>query len=171
MKFIIHHFAEHPFIKNLNEMVLETEFLQLIEHAKKCHPLSKLRPLDIWKILYTSMKSSGWFDNIFLIVELRLVAPYANAQVERFFNYMKIVKTDWRSSLSAKSLEHLLRIRVEGPDLATFAANFCTDAVSMCWSDRQRRLVQRKLVYTKRKAQGTKRQEVHQRIHKGFSSQ
>ena len=114
------------------------------------------------------MKSSWRFDNIFLVVELCLVAPYANAQVERFFNYMKIVKTDWRSSLSAKSLEHLLRIRVEGPDLATFAANFCTDAVSMCWSDRQRRLVQGKRVYTKRKAQGTKRQRFSNEFIKDF---
>ena len=71
--------------------------------------------------------------------------------------------------MNAKSLEHLLlRILVEGPDLATLAANFCSDAVTMWWSDRQRRLVQGKRVYTKRKAQGTKRQRFSNEFIKDF---
>ena len=157
MNFVFTHFSEHPVIKSLNLMTLETEFLQLVDHAKRCHPVADLRPLNLWKILHATMKSTGRFDNIFLLIELCLVTPYANAQVERFFNYMKIVKTDWRCSLGASSLEHLLRIRVEGPDLLKFSEEFCSDAVSMWWDDRQRRLTQGKRSYTKRKVKESKR--------------
>ena len=73
IKSIIHHFAEYPFIKYLNEMMLETKLLQLMEYAKKCHSLSKARPLDIGKIFYSSMKSSGPFDHIFLMPCMELL--------------------------------------------------------------------------------------------------
>ena len=159
MKFIYHHFSAHPILKPLNEMTLETEFVQLVEHAKNYHTVAKVRPLELWKVLFSSMKTTGRFDNIFLLVELCLVAPYANAKVERFFNYLKIIKTDWRSSLGATSLEHLLRIRVEGPDLQNFSENFCADAISLWWSAKQRRLQQGKRCYPKRKVETSKRQK------------
>ena len=59
----------------------------------------------MWQILKSSLKDSGRFNRIFILIELSLSAPYANAIVERFFNYMKLVKTDWRSRLNAMNLE------------------------------------------------------------------
>ena len=50
-----------------------------------------------------------------------------------------------------------MRIRVEGPDLLKFSEEFCSDAVSMWWSDRNRRLKQGKRSYTKRKVKTSKR--------------
>lgn len=153
------HFRNHPVVMKINEMTLETEFLQLIDHAMKNHPTAEIRPIQMWKILHASMKSTGRFDNIFILAELCLSAPSSNAKVERFFNYLKLVKTDWRCSLSADSLEHLLRIRVEGPDLETYSKEFVHDAVSMWWSEKQRRLVQGKRSYPKRQGKSLKRQK------------
>ena len=73
-------------------MILETEFLQLVEHAKRRHPVANLRPVDLWKILHSTMKSTGRFDNIFLLIELCLAAPYANAQVEHHKIPRKVIK-------------------------------------------------------------------------------
>ena len=46
--------------------------------------------------------------------------PFSNAQVERMFSMMKIIKTDRRSSLHTGTLSDLLEIQVEGPPLAAF---------------------------------------------------
>ena len=108
-----------------------------------------------WNLLEDSIKFSFWPNS--------LSAPSSDAKVERFFNYLKLVKTDWRCSLSADSLEHLLRIRVEGPDLETYSKEFVHDAVSMWWSEKQRRLVQGKRSYRKRQGK-TRRKVVKMRL-------
>ena len=36
------------------------------------------------------------------------------------FNYLKIVKTDWKGRLNEKNIESLLLITVKGPDLKEF---------------------------------------------------
>ena len=41
----------------------------------------------------------------------------ANGHLERIFSQMKLIKTTLRSSLDGDSLDHLLRINVEGPPL------------------------------------------------------
>ena len=50
-----------------------------------------------------------------------------------FFNYLKIVKADWRSRLNKRNIESLLRIKVEGPDLKEFAKKMCANAVTLWW--------------------------------------
>ena len=43
------------------------------------------------------------------------VLPASSAQVERLFSAMKRVKSAQRNRLKAKTLDHLLRISIEGP--------------------------------------------------------
>ena len=105
----------------------------------------------MWELLNTSLKAGGRFNNISVLIELCLSAPYANAILERFFNYMKIVKTDWRSKLNAKNLECLLRIRVEGPELNVFVEKYCSQAVDIWWGEKQRRLIQGERSYMARR--------------------
>ena len=143
LTFVFKHFTEHPIINGVNTSV-EDEFIELVDYAKRYYNMSELSSLDMWQVLHSATKDSGRFNNVFIMIELCLCAPYANAIVERFFNYMKLVKTDWRSKLNANNLESLLRIRVEGPELSEFAEKYCPTAVDIWWGDKQRRLKQGK---------------------------
>ena len=91
-----------------------------------------------------------------MVIKLCLCAPYADAIVERFFNYMKIVKTDRRSELNAKNLESLLCIRVEEPDLGVFEKEYCSFAVDMWWDENTQQLNQVKQSYYERKGKANR---------------
>ena len=146
---------DHPVINNLDSSV-EDEFIELLTYAQRYHYVNEISSLDLWQVLHSSTKLGGRFGKVFIIIELCLCAPYANAIVERFLNYMKLVKTDWRSKLNAANLESLLRIRVEGPELSVFASEYCSTAVDLWWSEKQRRLNQGKRTYSERKGKAKK---------------
>ena len=82
--------------------------------------------------------------DIFRFVELYLCALYLNATLERFFNYLKIVKTEWRCRWNERNIEFLLHIRVEGPELKQFAEEMCANADTLLWDLKERRTTQRK---------------------------
>ena len=48
------------------------------------------------------------------MIQLCLSAPYSNEIAERFFSFIKVVKSDWRSKLSEENIKALPRIKVEG---------------------------------------------------------
>ena len=80
----------------------------------------------MWSILYDVKIGNNSFADIFEFIKLCFCIPFSNAKVERFFNFMKIIKTDWRSRLGAKKLTSLIRIKVEGPNLDQFAQKYCS---------------------------------------------
>ena len=75
--FVINHYVNHPVIKGLTACV--EEFMELIDYAKRYHNVSEISPLDMWQVLYSTTKGSGRFNNVFMVIELNLCAPYANA--------------------------------------------------------------------------------------------
>ena len=82
-----------------------------------------------------------------------------NASLERFFGQMRIVKTDWRNSLSEKNLTSLLKI-VTGPPLKLFASEYCSKAVGNWYNDKDRRINQKqRKKYRKQKATKPPRKE------------
>ena len=81
----------------LNDELME-QYIQVIEFANQYCEVSLFEPLKTWSMLHKSV--SLHFPDIFCFVELCLCAPYLNATVKRFFNYLKIVKTDWVSRLN-----------------------------------------------------------------------
>ena len=111
-------------------------------------------PLKMWQLLNPFKNERGW-NNIFLIAELCFCAPCSNASLERFFSQMRIVKTDWRNSLSESNLTSLLRIKVSGP-----AEKYFAKAVNNWYHDKDRRINQKtRKRYRKRKARKTQRKE------------
>ena len=104
----------------------------------------------MWSILYDVKKNDNSFADIFEFIKLCFCIPFSNTKVERFFNFMKIVKTDWRSRLGAKKLTLLIRIKVEGPNLDQFAQRYCSKSVIYWWGEKQRQINTRKRSYTKR---------------------
>ena len=68
---------------------------------------------SMWSILNQCVSEK--FSQIFCMIELCLSAPYSTEIIERFFSFMKVVKSDWHSKLSEENIKALLRIKVEGP--------------------------------------------------------
>ena len=61
-----------------------------------------------------------------------------------FFNYLKIIKTDWGSRLNERNIESLPRIKVEVLHLKEFAEKMCANAVTLWWKSKERRTTQGK---------------------------
>ena len=80
----------------------------------------------IWSLLITSYASN--YPNLAHIIELLLVFPASNAIVERGFSTMRRIKTDWRCCLAENTLDHLMRISLEGPQLSSFNPDKATAA-------------------------------------------
>ena len=51
-------------------------------------------------------------SHLALVIEICLCTPCSNAMPERFFNHLKVVKTDQRASLSSSSLNSILAIKL-----------------------------------------------------------
>ena len=71
-----------------------------------------------------------------LVSELLFSLPFTNSIVERAFSAMEIVKTNRHTNLLSSTLDDLMEINVEGPELENFSPDH---AVQLCWSDRTRR--------------------------------
>ena len=58
--------------------------------------------------------------------------------MDRFFKFMKVVKSDWRRKFSEEKIEALLRIKVEGPKIEEFIKEHSSDAVVFWWDAKER---------------------------------
>ena len=90
----------------------------------------------VWWKLFRAIDAKNW-PNILGVLELLFCIPVANGHLERVFSQMKLIKTNRQSCLSGDTLDHLLRINVEGPPLSDWDA---TGAVDSWWKDKSRRL-------------------------------
>jgi hypothetical protein len=60
------------------------------------------------------------YPNLCKLAQICLILPLSTADCERAFSTMKRVKTPLRNRLNTKTLESLMRIRLEGPQLSSF---------------------------------------------------
>ena len=73
---------------------------------------------NIWPLLLTCYQEK--FPNLAHLIEVLLVFPISNATVEHCFSTMRRIKTEWRLRLSEETLNHLMRISIDGPPLSEF---------------------------------------------------
>ena len=158
---IFDHFTQ-MFQKISPAITIETitdEYISLVMYTMKNYNHLIHTPLKILQLLNPFKNKRGW-NNIFLIAELCFCAPCSNASLKRFFSQMRIVKTDWRNSLSESNLTSLLRIKVSGPTLKVFVDKYCAKAVNNWYHDKDRRINQKpQKKYQKRKASKPPRKE------------
>ena len=109
----------------------------------------EIEPYQMWSILYDVKKNNNSSADIFEFIKCFCI-PFSNAKVERSFNFMKIIKTDWRTWLGAKNLTSLIRIKVESPNLDQFAQKYCLKSVVYWWGEKQRWINTWKRLYMKR---------------------
>ena len=114
-----------PSLKGINIINLEEQYSKLIDYTLQYDTnYCETEPYQMWSILYNVKKNDNSFADIFDFIKLCFCIPFSNAKVERFFNFMKIIKTDWRNQFGAKNLTSLIRIKTEGPNSDQFAQKF-----------------------------------------------
>ncbi|KAG1673328.1 Multidrug resistance-associated protein 4 [Nymphon striatum] len=97
---------------------VHAEWLDLKVFVKR-NPVIRVKTFSaVWNDILSLHRAR--FPNMSLIGELVLVLPLNAACCERGFSQMKIIKSDWRSSMTPKTLDSLMRIVIDGPDIDTF---------------------------------------------------
>ena len=130
-------FAEPLKRANINTLVLEEEWEDMVNYAKRYLNIVQEDSSVIWWKLFNAACAKKWV-NILGLVELLFALPMSNGRVERIFSALKLIKTDRRTMLSEDHLDDLLRISVDGPPASEWDA---TNAVRLWWSSKQRRRV------------------------------
>ena len=92
----------------------------------------------IWWKHFNASNAYKW-EKFLSLIELLFCIFMSNGKVERVFSALKLIKSDRRSSLSEDTLDHLVRITVDGPPLAQWDAS---DVEHLWWRSKQRRQVQ-----------------------------
>ncbi|KAJ8298452.1 hypothetical protein KUTeg_024983 [Tegillarca granosa] len=67
------------------------------------------------------------FTNIKCLIKIVLTLPVSIAICERGFSCVKRIKSDWRASLTTTTMNHLLTISIEGPELSAYSKLLSTD--------------------------------------------
>ncbi|XP_014669333.1 PREDICTED: zinc finger protein 862-like [Priapulus caudatus] len=80
--------------------------------------LMDLQSSDVWRAFVKVSPTK--YPNLGLLIRVLLTFPVSNAKVERGFSTMRRIKTDWRCRLNARTLDHLMRISIEGPPAVDF---------------------------------------------------
>ena len=114
IQLVLNHFAVVLQRKGIEASQVLAEWLQL-----KLYISRNLQHLKD-EILWSTMTTSGHaFTNVMKVLNILRIFPVSNAIIERCFSTMSVVKTDWRNRLGDKVVEHLVRIKKEGPSVGS----------------------------------------------------
>ncbi|XP_056267915.1 zinc finger protein 862-like isoform X2 [Pseudoliparis swirei] len=89
----------------------------------------------LWGMMLTKMPFCSDYKNILHLVHMMLALPVSSAVCERGFSSQKRMKSDVRGSLHVDTVEDLIRISMEGPNIDDFDAK---EAVDMWLNQAQR---------------------------------
>ena len=98
---------------------------------------SHLKQMDIISKLCTSSTLMAVYPNISTLAKICRVVPIHTADVERTFSQLKLVKTRTRNRMNERTLDSLLRVAIEGPDVSNFPV---VEAVKLWAKKKNRRL-------------------------------
>lgn len=119
----------------IDREALRDEWIAFRQHLGSYRQKS---PKDMCQVLSANPTLACQYPNIASLYVRMVVIPVHTADCERAFSTLKRVKTRLRSTLTNTNLNHLLRIRIEGPAIDSF--DF--DKALMHWGSlRNRRLL------------------------------
>ena len=81
---------------------------------------------------------------IMLLIELCKCTPFSNATLERFFSHFKLIKTEIRSILSNKSLNSIMRIKMNNLSVVDFNTKNSSQCIDYWYNIKERKLGQTK---------------------------
>ena len=110
------------------ETILE-QWVQLIEYILE-HPdwciMKESEPRDFWQAILNEQRDIliPWerLSKIRKLIRIVTVLPIGSAEAERGFSIMNHVRTKRRSKLLGSTIENIMRIRMNGPELDKFDA-------------------------------------------------
>ena len=70
---------------------------------------------QVLSTLLTTSTTKTTFPNLAKLASILIVLPVTTATVERSFSSMKLIKTRLRNRMGENTLEHAMRICIEGP--------------------------------------------------------
>lgn len=128
----------------LDELI--DSYTDIVKYANRYFNIIENNPLDIWAKIGAIKMHKENFKVAMLLIELCLCAPYSNAEVERFFNHMKYVKSSTRTSLSQYNLNCILVLKLLGADISLecFDEKFAYRCVDHWYNQKGRRIHQKK---------------------------
>ena len=92
---------------------------------------------DIMSTLSANTTFSSLYPTLSKLASIALIVPVSTADCERGFSTMNRIKTDPRNRLKTETVDKLIRLSSEGPELDQF--NFETAA--MLWASRSNRRI------------------------------
>jgi hypothetical protein len=91
---------------------------------------------EVTHALLSNSTLSSAFPNLATLAKIVSVLPVATATVERSFSNMKLVKTRLRSQLGDDTLDHAMRVCIEGPERLN---NDSLEAITDNWKEQKSR--------------------------------
>ena len=146
--------------KNIDQETVTDGYIEIVRYCRRYFNVENSNQTELWhKVLLASKDRDEWLG-VSLISEICLCTPSSNATLERFFNYLKIAKTDQRTRLSATSLNSVLRIKMRQLSHTLFHDDEYADKVLSHWyNEKDRRVNQKKRKPYKKRVTSTKSRE------------
>ena len=107
--------SENPVV---SEDDLRTEWEMFRVLMRQTNPKHTLHEMQQLLVKNSTLKSL--YPNLITLASIALILPVSTADCVRAFSTMKRVKIEFRNRLSTKTLNQLLQIRIEGPQLEEF---------------------------------------------------
>ncbi len=117
LQVLIEHYCQQdpPFIAELG-LKSEWEMFRVLLSTT----YSSWSHYQVMKMVVGNRTVRTLYPNLCKLAQICLILPLSTADCERAFSTMKRVKTTLRNRLCTKTLDSLMRIRVEGPDMSSF---------------------------------------------------
>ena len=136
-------FSALKIFENIRKEEVLDEYVDIVRHCQRYSDSENINQFELWHkalMLYEGKKE--WYDAS-QIIEICQCAPCSNATLDRFFNQLKLVKTDQGTVLSLKSLSAILRIKLRQTPLITFHDQY-TNKIVTYWYNQKGRMHQQK---------------------------
>ena len=106
----------------VDRSLVQEEWDDMVEYSKEYLNLVQEDYKIIWWKLFNAVDAKKW-SNILAVIELLFCLPIANGRVERVFSQLKLIKNTRRTCLCEDTLDHFIKINVEGPPLTDWDPN------------------------------------------------
>ena len=116
-----------PIFESTSLESLQNGYTEFVCYAYCYFDIDNVKPADLWPKLWLGKEREDW-KPIMLLIELCRCTPFSNATLERFFSHFKFIKTEIRPRLSNKSLNSIMRIKMN----KLFVVDFNTKYSSQC---------------------------------------
>ena len=91
---------------------LQNGYTEFVRYAYRYFDIDNVKTADLWHKLCRLGKEREEWKPIMLLIELFRCPPFSNAAPERSFSHFKFIKTGIRSRLSNKSLNSIMKIKM-----------------------------------------------------------